>query len=58
MAEGKTKRRNKITIHPVETAEDLAFNPVNLLEEITLKYSAVNEEDFDLNEIYQDRKPE
>jgi hypothetical protein len=56
MAEGKSKRRNKVNIHTVEKAGDSTLNPVNLLEEITRKYAAVNEEDFDIKGIYKHRE--
>ena len=56
MADGKTKRRNKVNINTVEKTGDSTFNPVNILEEITRKYAAVNEEDFDIKEIYKHRE--
>ena len=56
MADGKSKRKYQASIHAKEKVEDSTFDPVNLLDEITKKYTILNEKDLDIVGIYKQRR--
>lgn len=53
---GKFKSGNQLLTKSSEEPGQVIFDPANLLDDITQKYSAVKEEDLDITGIYERRE--